>query len=100
PFGRCGRLVVTHGWSALCIYPRSASSPGARVSAGGPLTERLPGGVRDHARSRIRRGGHAMGAKLVRSGATLSRLSERFESLLVERGRVRARANARSCGTG
>src|SRR6516165_7544104 len=58
----------------------------------------LPGGVRDHARPRIRRSGRAMGAKLLRTRSTLSRLSERIESSLVERGRVRARANARSRG--
>ena len=38
----------------------------------------------------FRRGGRAMGAKLVRSGSTLSRLSERLESSLVERGWIRA----------
>ena len=95
---RGGRRRLSHGRAACGSHPRSASSPGARSGASGPLTAGLPSGVRDHAWPRIRRGGHPMGAKLLRTRSTLSRLSQRLESSLVERGRVRARANARSRG--
>ncbi len=63
-------------------------APPGRGSARRPLTDGLSSGVRDHSWSRIQRCGRAMGAKLVCPGSTLSRLSERIESSLVERGRL------------
>ena len=86
---RGGRWRLPHGRLASGVHPRRAAPPGGRGRASRPLAGRVPGGVRGHAWSRTRRrGGSAMGTKLVRARTAVPRLSECRESSLVERGRI------------